>query len=154
MALIKGRYETKEKIGDGGMGVVFRTSDLEMPQSDVALKTIKELIDPRQVELFLRECGVLRELKHPNVIDLYDFGISKENGEEKPFYVMPLLPGVTLDKLIRTQSAKLTPERVVDIITQAAKGLQAAHDLKLIHRDIKPSNIFVLPDDSVKLIDF
>jgi len=154
MTLIKGRYETKEKIGDGGMGVVFRTSDLEMPQSDVALKTIKELVDPRQTELFLRECGVLRELKHPNVIDLYDFGISKENGEEKPFYVMPLLPGVTLDKLIRTQSAKLTPERVVDIITQAAKGLQAAHDLKLIHRDIKPSNIFVLPDDSVKLIDF
>ena len=67
---------------------------------------------------------------------------------------MPFLPGLTLDKLIRTHAARLTPDRVVDIITQTARGLQAAHDIGLIHRDVKPSNIFVLNDDSVKLIDF
>src|SRR5947208_2209709 len=67
---------------------------------------------------------------------------------------MPFLPGSTLDKLIRNQAARLTPDRVVDIITQTARGLQAAHELDLVHRDVKPSNIFVLGDDSVKLIDF
>src|SRR5206468_2934308 len=74
--------------------------------------------------------------------------------EKKPFFVMPFLPGLTLAKLIRTHAAQLTPDRVVDIITQTDRGLQAAHDIGLIHRDVKPSNIFVLNDDSVKLIDF
>jgi len=150
---LNGRYELKDIVGEGGMGIVYRAFDLDT-QSDVALKTIKELLDPQQIELFWRECTVLRKLRHPNVVDLYDFGIGEENGKQKPFFVMPFLPGLTLDKLIRTHAARLTPDRVVDIITQTARGLQAAHDIGLIHRDVKPSNIFVLNDDSVKLIDF
>ncbi|HYR42122.1 MAG TPA: protein kinase, partial [Terriglobia bacterium] len=145
------RYQIKEIIGEGGMGIVYRAIDLEM-QSDVALKTIKEVLDPQQIELFRRECTVLRRLRHPNVVDVFDFGITEEKGREKPFFVMPFLPGFTLDKVIRSQ--RLTPDRVVDIITQTARGLQAAHDQGLVHRDVKPSNIFVLSDDSVKLIDF
>ncbi|HYR91361.1 MAG TPA: protein kinase [Terriglobia bacterium] len=147
------RYQIKEIIGEGGMGIVYRAVDREM-QSDVALKTIKELLDPRQIDLFRRECAVLRKLSHPNVVNVYDYGIRDEKGQEKPFFVMPLLAGVTLDKLIRSHAARLTPDRVVDIITQTARGLQAAHDQDLVHRDVKPSNIFVLSDDSVKLIDF
>src|SRR5215467_5425943 len=114
------RYQIKETIGEGGMGIVYRAVDREM-QSDVALKTIKELLDPQQIELFRRECAVLRKLRHPNVVDLYDFGVGEENGQQKPFFVMPFLPGVTLDKLIRNDAAPLTPERVVDIITQTAR---------------------------------
>src|SRR5262249_40631573 len=148
-----GRYELKEIVGEGGQGVVYRAVDLEM-QSDVALKTIKELLDPEQIELFRRECAVLRKLRHPNVVDLYDFGVGEDNGQQKPFFVMPFLPGLTLDKLIRSHAAQLTPERVVDIVTQTARGLQAAHEIGLVHRDVKPSNIFVLGDDSVKIIDF
>ena len=147
------RYQIKEIIGEGGMGIVYRAVDLEM-HSDVALKTIKEVLDPQQIELFRRECTVLRRLRHPNVVDVFDFGIAEENGHEKPFFVMPFLPGFTLDKVIRNHAARLTPDRVVDIITQTARGLQAAHDQGLVHRDVKPSNIFVLSDDSVKLIDF
>jgi serine/threonine-protein kinase len=147
------RYQIKEIIGEGGMGIVYRAVDLEM-QSDVAVKTIKEVLDPQQIELFRRECAVLRRLRHPNVVDVFDFGIAEEKGREKPFFVMPYLPGFTLDKLIRSHAARLTPDRVVDIVTQTARGLQSAHDQGLVHRDVKPSNIFVLSDDSVKLIDF
>jgi eukaryotic-like serine/threonine-protein kinase len=150
---LSSRYEIKEIIGEGGMGIVYRAIDLEV-QSDVALKTIKELLSDQQIELFRRECAVLRKLRHPNIVDLYDFGVSQEAGQQKPFFVMPFLPGATLDRLIRSHAARLTPDRVVDIITQTARGLQAAHDLGLVHRDVKPSNIFVLSDDSVKLIDF
>src|ERR1700757_752601 len=67
---------------------------------------------------------------------------------------MPLLPGKTLDKLIKTESHRLTLERSVDIISQVCRGLQAAHERGLVHRDLKPSNIFVMEDDSVKVIDF
>src|SRR5205085_2031970 len=103
---------------------------------------------------FRRECTVLTRLLHPNVVDILNFDIAHEKGREKPFFVMTLLPGFTLDKVIRSHAARLTPDRVIDIITQTAKGLQAAHDQGLVHRDVKPSNIFVLSDDSVKLIDF
>jgi len=153
MPKLNNRYELREIIGEGGMGIVYRAVDRELKR-DVALKTIKELLDSQQLDWFLRECDVLKQLEHPNIVNLYDAGISEENGEKKPFFVMPFLPGLTLDKLIRTHAARLTPERVVDIITQTARGLQAAHDIGLIHRDVKPSNIFVLNDDSVKLIDF
>src|SRR5437016_9939958 len=107
-----GRYEIKEAIGEGGMGIVYRAIDREM-QSDVALKTIKEVLDPQQIELFRRECSVLRRLRHPNVVDVFDFGFTEEKGGEKPFFVMPLLPGFTLDKVIRSHAARLTPDRVV-----------------------------------------
>src|SRR5437016_14251769 len=108
------RYEIKEIIGEGGMGIVYRAIDLkEGMQSDVALKTIKEVLDPQQIELFRRECTVLRRLSHPNVVNVFDFGITEEKGREKPFFVMPLLPGFTLDKVIRSHAARLTPDRVV-----------------------------------------
>jgi serine/threonine-protein kinase len=67
---------------------------------------------------------------------------------------MPLLSGHTLDKLIANASHRLTPEAVVDMLSQACRGLHAAHERGLVHRDIKPSNIFVMDDDSVKIIDF
>src|SRR5262245_49008805 len=130
---LNGRYEIKEIIGEGGMGIVYRAFDLEM-QSDVAVKTIKEFVGPQQVDLFRRECTVLRKLRHPNVVDLYDFGITEDKEQQKPFFVMPFLPGFTLDKLIRNHALRLTPDRVVDIITQTARGLQAAHELGLVHR--------------------
>src|SRR5262245_47627209 len=111
---LNSRYEIKEILGEGGMGVVYRALDRELKR-DVALKTIRELLDPLQIELFLRECDVLKKLEHPNIVNLYDAGISEENGEQKPYLVMPFLPGVTLDKLIRSHATRLTPDRVVDI---------------------------------------
>ena len=97
---------------------------------------------------------VLTRLCHPNIVDILDIGEFTEDGEQKPYFVMPLLPGTTLDKLIKKAGQRLTPDRIVEIICQACKGLQAAHDQGLVHRDLKPSNLFVLDDDTVKIIDF
>ena len=150
---LRDRYELKEVLGRGGMGVVYRAWDSLMKR-EVALKTVLEVDNPLSLDLFFREWGVLAAMVHPNIISIYDIGEVELEGTKRPFFVMPLLPGVSLDRLIKQGSTRLTVPRMVDIIVQASRGLQAAHDMGLIHRDIKPSNIFVMDDDSVKLIDF
>ncbi len=136
------------------MGVVFRAYDPPPMDRDVAVKTLPELHDRLALELFYKECSVLKSISHPNIVEIFDMGEFEEAGEKKPFFVMPLLSGQTLDQLIRNDSHRLTVERVVEIISQTCRGLQAAHDRGLVHRDLKPSNIFVMGDDSVKIIDF
>ena len=151
---LKGRYEIREILGQGGMGLVFRAYDTAVKR-DVALKTLRDAPNRAALQLFYKECEVLAALSHPNIIEIFDIGEYYEGeGAAKPYFVMPLLPGATLDKLIRDSSHRLTPERVVEMMCQACRGLQAAHERGLIHRDIKPSNLFVMDDDSVKIIDF
>jgi hypothetical protein len=151
---LKGRYEIKEILGQGGMGLVYRAYDTAVKR-DVALKTLRDTPNRAALQLFYKECEVLAALSHPNIIEIFDVGEYYEGeGAAKPYFVMPLLPGATLDKLIRDSSHRLTPERVVEMVCQACRGLQAAHEKGLIHRDIKPSNLFVMEDDSVKIIDF
>jgi eukaryotic-like serine/threonine-protein kinase len=152
-SLVADRYEIKELLGEGGMGVVYRAIDVKT-KSSVAFKTMRDVSDPLAVELFSKEWSVLASISHPNIVDIRDVGEINENGRKKPFFVMPLLPGATLSKLIETSSSRLTVERVVAIITQVCRGLQAAHEKGLVHRDIKPSNIFVMEDDTAKIIDF
>lgn len=150
---LKGRYELKEVLAQGGMGIVYKAVDAMMKRP-VAIKTLLDLTDTLGLQLFQKECEVLASMVHPNIIEIYDVGEFEEDGVNRPYLVMPLLPGVTLDKLIRASSQRLTLERSIDMICQACRGLQAAHEKGLVHRDIKPSNIFVLEDDSIKLIDF
>jgi serine/threonine protein kinase len=151
---IKGRYEIKAKLGEGGMGVVYKAYDPPPMNRDVALKTLRESPDRVSFQLFYKECEVLKDLTHPNIVKIYDIGEFDDNGQKKPFFVMPLLPGKNLEELIRTESHRLRVERVVEIISQTCRGLQAAHDKGLVHRDLKPSNLFVMEDDSVTIIDF
>ena len=153
LGTFKGRYEIKEPLGRGGMGVVYKAYDLTVKR-DVAVKTLRGAPSRGALELFQKECQVLASLSHPNIVEIFDIGEYEEEGERKPFFVMPLLPGLPLDKLIRTGDHHLTIARSVEIITQACRGLHAAHEAGLVHRDLKPSNIFVLKDDSVKVIDF
>src|SRR5215469_7472724 len=150
---LKGRYEVREVLAQGGMGIVYKAIDGVM-RRQVAIKTLLDMTDTLGLQLFQKECEVLASMVHPNIIEIYDVGEFEEEGIKRPYLVMPLLPGVTLDKLIRASSQRLTLERSIDMICQACRGLQAAHEKGLVHRDIKPSNIFVLEDDSVKLIDF
>src|SRR6478672_12523738 len=150
---LKGRYELKEVLAKGGMGVVYRAVDGVMKRQ-VAIKTLLDMTDTIGLQLFQKECEVLASMTHPNIIEIYDVGEFEQEGVSRPYLVMPLLPGVTLDKLIRASSQRLTVERSIDIACQACRGLQAAHEKGLVHRDIKPSNIFVLEDDSIKIIDF
>lgn len=152
--VIGGRYEIKDPpIGQGGMGVVYKAYD-GATRRFVAVKTIWGAVNPAALVLFEKEWSVLARLSHPNIVDIIETGQFADGGQSKPYFVMPLLPGVTLDHLIRDASPRLTVETTVEIMAQTCRGLQAAHDQGLIHRDLKPSNIFVLDDNSVKIIDF
>jgi serine/threonine-protein kinase len=150
---LAGRYEVRQILGQGGMGLVYRAYDTVV-RREVAVKTILDIPDPASLQLFYKECDVLASMSHPNIVEIFDIGEFEEEGKKKPYFVMPLLPGTTLDRFIRKASHRLTVERTVDIISQACRGLQAAHERGLVHRDLKPSNIFVMEDDSVKIIDF
>jgi serine/threonine-protein kinase len=135
------------------MGVVYKALDRLMKR-EVALKTILDIENPATLQLFYKEWSILATMVHPNVINIYDIGEFDQDGVKKPFFVMPLLPGVTLDRLIKDGSPRLSVAGVLEIVTQAAHGLHAAHEQGLVHRDVKPSNIFVMDDNSVKIIDF
>jgi len=150
---IAGRYELQGQLGEGGMGVVWRAIDVKTGGA-VAIKLMKDISDPVAVDLFTKEWRALAEISHPNIVEVRDVDVIEENGEKKPFFVMPLLRGTTLADLIANASARLTVERVVEIATHVCRGLQAAHQRGLIHRDLKPSNILVMEDDSAKIIDF
>jgi eukaryotic-like serine/threonine-protein kinase len=141
---INERYEKREILGQGGMGVVWWAYDHSLKR-DVSLKTIRDVRDKTALDLFRKECATLAGMAHPNIVEIYDVGSTEENGQNIPYFVMPLLRGSTLDQLIAYGSSRLSVERGVDIL---------AHDHGLVHRDLKPSNIFVLQDDSVKIIDF
>jgi serine/threonine protein kinase len=135
------------------MGVVFKAYDV-VTKRHVALKTMRGTLSPAALHLFTKEWSVLAQLSHPNIVDVLDTGEFEQDGQSRPFFVMPFLPGSTLDQLMQNSSSRLTLERTVGIIAQTCRGLQAAHERGLIHRDLKPSNIFVMDDDAVKIIDF
>ena len=151
--ILKGRYEIREVLGKGGMGVVYKGYDTVIKR-DIALKTILDIADREALGLFHKEYEVLASISHPNIVEIFDLGEYEEGQESLPYFVMPLMSGMTLDQIIRTASHRLTIERSVDIISQTCRGLQAAHERGLVHRDMKPSNIFVMDDDSVRIIDF
>jgi len=149
----KSRYELKEELGEGGMGVVWRAFDTVL-NTDVALKMLLDSSDTTALKLFYEECSKQSALAHPNIVEIRDAGTFDEYGHQQPYLVMPLLRGTTLAAMIRSSSQPLSVDRCIDIVSQACRGLQAAHDYGLLHRDIKPSNLFILDDDSVKIIDF
>ncbi len=150
---IKDRYEIQGRIGQGGMGIVYKAFDTKVRRL-VAVKTIKDMPSRIFLDLFRRECEILAAICHPNIIEIFDVGEFEDEGETKPYFVMPLLPGSTLEDLIRTTAQRLSVERVIEIACDSCRGLQAAHERGLVHRDLKPGNIFVMQDDSVKIIDF
>jgi serine/threonine protein kinase len=135
------------------MGVVYKAFDSVL-RRDVAIKTLLDVSDPAALQLFQREYEVLAHINHPNIVEIIDIGEFEIEGASKPYFIMPLLPGISLGQLIRTASHRLTVERAVDIISQTCRGLNAAHEKGLVHRDMKPTNIIVMEDDSVKIIDF
>lgn len=151
--LINGRYELGTVIGAGGMGNVYWAND-HLLHRTVAFKVLREAEGQDALEQFNKECRALASLSHPNIVDIYDVGELEQDGRQQPYMVMPLLAGAALDRIIREDPSGLSVDRATDIAAQIALGLQAAHDRGVVHRDLKPTNIFVLPDDSVKIIDF
>src|SRR3954454_7229804 len=97
------RYQIEgPPIGQGGMGVVYKAFDT-VTKRFVAVKTLKDDVDPSSIDLFQKEWRVLAQLSHPNIVDVLDIGDFVEGGRHRPYFVMPLLPGSTLDALVKTR---------------------------------------------------
>lgn len=143
-------YRILEKLGEGGMGVVYLAEDVLLGRR-VAIKTLHSRTgkDQQFRARFLREARAVSVLTHPHIATIYDYG-ETEDGE--PYIVMELIKGETLGELMLTE--KLTVGRSIDIIKQVAEALAEAHHHGIIHRDIKPTNVAINERGHVKVLDF
>ncbi|HET8934657.1 MAG TPA: serine/threonine-protein kinase, partial [Polyangiales bacterium] len=148
------KYRIEEVLGVGGMGAVFRARH-ELIDKVVALKWLHSDADSGSIarERFLREARLAARVQHPNIVEVYDFGLD----DNTPYLVMELLQGETLTALIR--QGDVGTSLVLRWIAEAMRGVAAAHRLGVVHRDIKPDNIFIVygehqPQGRAKVLDF
>lgn len=149
------RYLIQSVIGQGGMGIVYKAKHLHMDR-DVAIKLLytHRLRDSRAVKLFQQEAKAASSLNHPNIIGVFDFGVTHGG---RPFLIMDYFPGDGLDEVLKREPM-LEPARLLTIFSQACDALAAAHDNNIVHCDLKPSNIMIGKEqhnqDLVKIVDF
>src|SRR5688572_25993073 len=145
-----GKYEVIERIGRGGMGMIFKARDPILDRL-VALKVISRDIDITD-ELrarFFREAQACARLSHPNIVTVYDMG----EDDSRLFIVMELLDGEELRRLISERRPSALEDKLA-IMVQVCEGLHYAHEKGIVHRDIKPGNIMVSPTGQAKILDF
>lgn len=154
MRVLAKNYEIIKEIGRGGTGSVYLGFDKKL-ERQIAIKMLeldsnldKELVE-EIVKRFEKEAKAIAKLKHPNIVDIYDFG--EEDG--KHFMVIELLEGNSLSNQL-TRIKKLPLEKIIDIGIQLSSAISYAHSQGIIHRDIKPANVMMIDDDKVKLTDF
>jgi serine/threonine protein kinase/Flp pilus assembly protein TadD len=147
-------YRILEKLGEGGMGVVYAAEDTHLGRR-VAIKFPVATLDEHNFRArFLREARSISTLSHQHIAAIYDYGetATGDNGKSHPFIVMELVKGPSLADLMHGEA--LTLRRAVEIITDVAEALSEAHQHGIIHRDIKPSNVLVNERGEVKVLDF
>ncbi|HLM76435.1 MAG TPA: serine/threonine-protein kinase, partial [Polyangiaceae bacterium] len=152
-AVMGGKYKLEQKLAVGGMGSVWLARHLQL-QTDVAVK----LLDASAAgsadahARFEREAKALSKLRHPNVVQVHDFGLE----DEMPYLVMELLHGESLDTRLKREK-RLPIKTVVTLLSQVAKGLRRAHEAGFVHRDLKPGNLFIVKGDDEEtfvILDF
>ncbi len=153
-ATIDDKYRIESKLGEGGMGAVYRATRL-MIGDEVAIKVLHsaQVSDSQAIERFRREAQAAARLKHPNVVTIHDFGVSNKN---LVYLVMELVEGESLSSLIKQQGA-LASSTAGEIISQVCAALGEAHRRNIVHRDLKPDNIIVTTSPTglrVKVLDF
>ncbi len=149
-----GQYTLEEKIGEGGMGKVYKASHAILKRP-TAVKFLKpEAVNPDTITRFEREVQLTSQLTHPNTIEIYDYGHTPEGIF---YYAMEYLPGINLAQLIELEGS-ISPGRVIHILKHICFSLEEAHAIGLVHRDIKPLNVILCERggqfDAVKLLDF
>ena len=142
-------YRITEKLGQGGMGEVYRAEDTKLSRQ-VAIKILPDEFfhDAEWLARFEREAKLLASLNHPNIAAIY--GLEQADG--KPFLVLELVEGQTLAE--RLHKGPLPIEEAIEVCRKIAEGLEAAHEKGVIHRDLKPANVKVTPEGKVKILDF
>src|SRR5436190_17635611 len=142
-------YEILDKLGEGGMGVVYKARDTHLDRF-VAIKVLppEKVADPERKRRFVQEAKSASALNHPNIVHIYD--IAEADGVQ--FIAMEYVPGKTLDQLIGRKGLSLN--ETIEYAVQIADALAKAHSAGIIHRDLKPSNVMVTGDGQVKVLDF
>jgi serine/threonine protein kinase len=148
--LLGDRYELQDPIGRGGMAAIYRARDIKLDR-DVAIKVLHEVdsTGPKFVTRFQREAKAASLLQHPNIVQVYDYGLSDGNY----FIVMELVEGTDLRRYLRSRGM-LAVDRAITIAHDVALGLGAAHRRGIVHRDVTPQNVLVGRDGTIRLTDF